>query len=139
VYVTETGQLAVLPAPPPFAADWKESAPVWSHALDLKARAPGADEFTKDTPLFGVEVYQDPNAWAWVYLTETRHLAVAPAADVAPKPVARPNPPVWLRRLAGTGFAAEVFQNANAGHTVYITSAGAVTVTAADKAPAQQP
>jgi hypothetical protein len=130
VYVAESGALAVVP--PGKVGDGQETVkPAWSHGLVLKTRKPGEDAFGPDTMTrHGVEIYQDENRVAWVYLTETLHLAVLPGSKAVDK---RAKDPVWLRGLRPPGgaakkWSAEVYNNPNAGHVVTLTTGGAVAV-----------
>ncbi len=74
LYVSETGSLAA--AVPP--AEVKSGQGVaWKHAMTLKARPGGVNEFAKANK-YGVEVFQDNNTGNLVYVTETGSVAVLP-------------------------------------------------------------
>jgi hypothetical protein len=129
LYVAANGALAVIPAGKA-AAGRKSEMPEWSHALVLKVRKPGDDEFRQDSPVWSLEVYQDRNHDAAVYITETLRLAVLPGGKGL---VAKAEAPRWLRRFRPAGDAArrwsgEIFLNPNSDHHAYITSRGALAV-----------
>jgi hypothetical protein len=74
IYISEAGSLAVVPGKQALKAPTPEpklSQPVWTHGLDLKCRRFGQKDFTKDTPLFGVEVFNDNNTGCTIYICET--------------------------------------------------------------------
>ncbi len=109
----------------------KRRAAEWSHGLDLVARRPGQAKFEQRTPRFGAEVYLDDNQPAWVYLTETLHLAVVRAHD--PVDSAKVKVPRWQAGFGPAGkeklgWSAELYHNTNAGHHVFVTHVGAVAV-----------
>jgi hypothetical protein len=74
VYLTETGSVAVAPAPAEIKTKQK---PVWTHGFDLRARKAG-EEFAKATR-YGVEAFTDPHTGHRVYLSETGAIAVLAA------------------------------------------------------------
>lgn len=74
VYLTETGAIAVAPAPAEVKTKQK---PVWTHGFDLRARKAG-EEFGK-AARYGVEAFTDPHTGHRVYLSETGSIAVLPA------------------------------------------------------------
>jgi hypothetical protein len=50
--------------------------------MDLQVRKAGQKDFAKDSPRFGIEVYNDENNSMVIYLSETGDLAVvSPKAD----------------------------------------------------------
>jgi hypothetical protein len=72
LYISETGSVAAVPAP----AQVKSGGGVdWKHAMTLKARPGGVNEFDKANK-FGVEVFLDKNTGYLVYATETGAIAV---------------------------------------------------------------
>ena len=74
LYISETGSVAAAPAP----ADVKSGQGVaWKHAMTLKARPGGVNEFEKANK-YGVEVFQDNNTGHLVYASETGSIAVLP-------------------------------------------------------------
>lgn len=130
IYVAENGNLAVVAGGK--ADEVKEVIPpVWSHAMDLKARSAREDEFSAKTASFGVEVYQDKNRGAWLYATEASTFTVVPwnkAINVKEAKL-----PLWLHRLQppATGvkkWSAEIFRNLDTDHVITITSRGALAV-----------
>ncbi|HKB40229.1 MAG TPA: hypothetical protein VKD72_27615, partial [Gemmataceae bacterium] len=115
LYVAESGTLAAIPrgkSDPGQNAD----AQVWSHALELKVRKPGAEKFEPITSTrFGMEIYQDRNRGAWVHVTEKLQLAVVPGSKALGEKI---QAPVWLQGLRPPGdparqWSAEVYDNPN--------------------------
>src|SRR5262249_27650978 len=132
VYVGEKGSLAVIPEGKGKLGQHAEPL-AWSHALDLHARKPGEEKFgPKTATIFGVEVFQDRNRGAWVYLTETLHLAVHPDSNAgdAKAPRVDAQAAKWLHGLrpgeaTALKWSAEVYHNPNTDHVVYVTVGGA--------------
>jgi hypothetical protein len=86
IYISETGSLSVVPgkqSPKAPTPEGKLSQPVWTHGLDLKCRKFGQKDFTKDTPLYGVEVFNDDNTGCTIYICETG--AITAVAKTNPK------------------------------------------------------
>src|SRR5262245_43143170 len=70
VYIAETGALAVVPGKFARATEaGKSKAPELRHAMDLQVRKAGQNDFAKDSPRFGVEVYSDENNGNLIYLS----------------------------------------------------------------------
>lgn len=124
IYVGHNGTLAVVATEKNFR-ELKPKPAVWSHAMDLRARKPDQNEFDRETPRIGMEIYADENAETLVYGTELLTLAVAPAAKKVPEKIL---PPLWKHQLQSGKFVAEVYSNPNAGHTVVIAPTGAIAV-----------
>ncbi|MGL4552506.1 MAG: hypothetical protein ACRC33_15135 [Gemmataceae bacterium] len=78
VYVTESGQLAVVPGKAAKAGDGKAKGPEFLHAMELAVRKAGERDFTKETKKVSVEVYRDENSGAVVYISEAGELTVVP-------------------------------------------------------------
>ena len=72
VYVSETGSVAVAPAP---AAVKRGQKVTWKGAFKVKARKGGEKEFDKAAK-YGVEVFEDNNTGYTVYACETGAIAV---------------------------------------------------------------
>jgi hypothetical protein len=89
IYISETGSISVVPGKQALRAPTPEdklTQPVWTHGLDLKCRKFGQKDFTKDTPLFGVEVFNDDNTGCTIYIGETGAItAVASKQQGNPK------------------------------------------------------
>jgi hypothetical protein len=142
LYIDELGDLA---AAPDFAAVTAPlsnvKAPDWLHGLDLKCRRGGEIDFAK-ARTFGLEVFRDPNTGAWIYITETGALAVAPGAKTAQVPTPSPKAPTWVHgldlkcRKAGEKefttntkvWGVEVFRDENNGNLIYISETGNISV-----------
>ena len=80
IYLSETGDLAVLPAPKPNlqapTANVKE--PKWTHGLNLSSRKAGEKEFTPKTQVYGAEVFNDDNTGVTLYIAETGSITAIP-------------------------------------------------------------
>ncbi len=79
IYLSETGDLAVLPAPKALkapTANVKE--PQWTHGLNLSCRKAGEKEFTPKTRIYGAEVFRDDNTGITLYLAETGSITAIP-------------------------------------------------------------
>jgi hypothetical protein len=74
IYVSETGAIATAPSPEHVQHG---KGVRWMHAMTLKARPGGVNEFDKANK-FGVEVFEDNNTGYVVYVSETGSLAVLP-------------------------------------------------------------
>jgi hypothetical protein len=81
ILISEAGSFAVVPGKQALKAPTPEDKlvqPVWSHGLDLKCRRVGQKDFTKDTPVYGVEVFNDINIGCTIYICETGAIASVP-------------------------------------------------------------
>jgi hypothetical protein len=56
--------------------DDRGKAPVWKHGAEMRVRKAGDADFTKNSPRFGIEVYEDENNGNLIYLTDTGSIAV---------------------------------------------------------------
>ncbi|MBX9678422.1 MAG: hypothetical protein K2X38_06635 [Gemmataceae bacterium] len=142
VYICDTGSIAVIPDTSDGKSDGK--APEWLHGLDLKVRKANEPSFTKETKIYGVEVFRDGNNANLIFLCETGSIAVAAGPQAAKAPTTNVKEPVWTHginvkcRKYGekefTGltqtFGAEVFRDDNVGVTVYIGETGTLTAIA---------
>ncbi len=71
IFISEAGKIAVAPAPAGLkapTANVKE--PVWTHGFNLKCRAFGEKEFSKDTRVFGGEVFRDDNVQVFISIND---------------------------------------------------------------------
>jgi hypothetical protein len=79
IYLTETGSLTVVPGKQNLAVPTKDpSEPKFTHGLDLKCRRFGDKDWDKNTPLFGIETFNDDNTGCTIYIIETGAIAAAP-------------------------------------------------------------
>jgi hypothetical protein len=76
VYINETGAIAVVPGAGLPARPDKVKSPEWKHAMELKVRDAGANDFNDKTPKIGIEVYYDPNADKSVVISQTGAISV---------------------------------------------------------------
>lgn len=145
IYISETGSIAVLPAPPALPSGKGKDAS-WQHAMNLRVRKAGEKDFTAETKKVGVEVYRDENTGFLIYITETGSIAVVPGGS---EPLAKSKDPEWkvameLRaRKPGEKeftektkkYGIEVFRDENNGNLVYITEVGNIAVLTGTPAP----
>jgi hypothetical protein len=132
VYVADNGSLAVI-SPVKGGAGKETREPVWSHALSLKARAYGENDFTNKTAAVTLEVYRDEPRATWVYVTDGLRLAVAPGDKAVAQDKAQPAR--WAQVIRpgdakGGKWAAEVFVNPNTGDRLFVTAGGAFAAVA---------
>jgi hypothetical protein len=81
IYISEAGSLAVVPNKSLLKAPTeKVSEPVWLHGLDLKVRMAGKENFDKNAPNFGVEVFNDENTACTIYICYTGAITALPKA-----------------------------------------------------------
>jgi len=113
--------------------------PEWKHALELRVRKAGEEEFTKDTKKLGLEVYQDDNGGAGIHLCETGAVGVM-SAKLFKAAEGKIKEPRWQHglvlaaRKAGEKeftkdtrrYGLEVFKDDNNGNLIYITETGNV-------------
>lgn len=141
VFVLETGTLDLGSAAKLPVAGKAPGDPLFSHALELKAREAGQEEFEK-APQFGMEVYKDVNTDNLLYITEAGSVAVMPAGSIAvPTKIADPE---WfhglemkVRKAGESDFdkaqkvSLEVYKDANTNQLVYVTSKGQIAIASA--------
>jgi hypothetical protein len=132
VYVADNGSLAVV-ALDKDGAGKETREPVWSHALALKARAPGEKEFTEKTAEVSLEVYRDEPRAAWVYVTDALRLAVTPGDKAVDQ--AKVQPALWKQAARpgdaeGGKWSAEVYDDPNTGDRLFVTASGALAAVA---------
>lgn len=75
IYISETGSIATVAAPSTVQSGQGAE---WKHAMTLKARPGGVNEFEKANK-YGIEVFQDNNTGYLVYVSETGAIAVLAA------------------------------------------------------------
>ena len=138
VYVTETGAIAAgLPAPAAQPEKNKVARPKPAYGLILRVRKSDESDFTDKTRRVGVEVFEDPNANALVYLSETGSVAVV----ANPGKLQDGGPPTWktamalgARKAGDENFAKarkygiEAFQDNRTGNLVFISETGSIAV-----------
>src|SRR5262249_48549444 len=74
VYASETGAIAVVPAPKEVPKKAPEAR--WLYRLKLKVRPPGETDFTFRTNNCSIEVYRETDSGRLIYLAENGNLAV---------------------------------------------------------------
>ncbi len=139
IYVSETGSIAVLPAPGALPAG-KAKDPEWINAMELRVRKVGEPDFTEKTKKYSLEVYKDENTGNLIYVCETGSLAVVPGRSAE---LARGKVPEWKHAMELKGrkagekefetarkHAVEVFRDENTGNLVYVTDVGDISVLA---------
>jgi len=140
VYVTEAGQVAILPEHTEVKGEGKS--PDWLHGLDLSCRRHDEKSFTKDTRKFGVEVYHDVTTGNLIFVSENGSIAVAPAPTGVKAPTPKAKEPTWTHGLnvkcrkfgekefsdQTRSFGAEVFRDDNLDMIIYINELGNIAV-----------
>lgn len=78
LFLCETGALTVIPGSNDLKAPTVQPSDArFTHGLDLSCRPAGERDFTTKTPTFALEVYQEGNVQATLYLAETGAVAAA--------------------------------------------------------------
>lgn len=140
LYVTETGSIAAgLPAPATQPDKAKLARPKHAYGMVLMVRKADEPEFvTGKTRQISVEVFEDPNADALVYISETGSVAVA----ANPGKLQDGGRPTWRTALAlrarkagdkddfsnARKFGIEVFRDNRTGNLIFISETGALAV-----------
>src|SRR5207249_4366663 len=76
IFISETGSIAVAPAPKDVAAPTpKAKEPTWTHGLNVKCRKHKEKDFGPDTRAFGAEVFRDENVGITIYINELGNIA----------------------------------------------------------------
>jgi hypothetical protein len=139
IFITEKAMIGVVGGISATVPE-KAKGPKWSHAMELRVRKSGENDFTPMTKRYGVEVFRDENINCLIYISETGSLAIIPATGETPKPTKEPK---WLhghelrvRRAGEKDFTAqtqtysvEVFRDENNGNLIYICQNGSIAVT----------
>jgi hypothetical protein len=140
------GLLVVFAGLTPFIAtaqDKKGKELEWKHGMKLRVREAGKREFTKDTPEFGVEVFNDPNSGHLAYIDTNEKATVATIALVKGESKGEgAKAPDWRHamdlsvRKAGEAkftkdtkrYGVEVFLDENTGNLIYVCESGSIAV-----------
>lgn len=135
LYLAETGAIATAAAPE--MASESPKPPKWIHAMVLRVRKADEDDFTPQTRNLAVEVYQDPNSGALVFVSDAGSIAAARA----PEKLEPTGAPAWKGAFkiparkgtdtdfkAATKFGVEVFEDARTQCLIYATETGAIAV-----------
>jgi hypothetical protein len=139
VYIAETASVAVLPNAGGLTTG-EAKPPKWLHGLALKCRRAGQNDFTADTPKFGVEVFRDEQSGNTLYISETGTVVALPGGPATA--AAALKPPTWLHGLElrcrkareaeftkdTKHFGVEVFRDENNGNLIYISETGSIAV-----------
>jgi hypothetical protein len=139
LYIAQTGSIAVGPNFAGLTLPLKASlGPKWFTGLDLPARKAGEKEFMKTTKVHSMEVFRDPNADNWLFITEQGHIA-ATTGKLFPGAAGRT--PKWIHsvdlsaRKGGVKewkdaakFGIEVYRDGNTGNLIYITEHGHIAI-----------
>jgi hypothetical protein len=138
LYIAQTGSIGVGGGFEQLKLPLSSKGPDWVTGLDLPAREAGVKEFKKDTKVHAMEVFRDPNAGQWMYVTDKGNLGVAAAkgaalgTNKAPKwvhsvdlKVRKGGEREWKNALA---YGIEVYRDGNTGNLVYICQTGSVAV-----------
>jgi hypothetical protein len=76
IYITEAGNIAVVPGKLARPTDGKSKAPELKHAMDLQVRKAGEKDFSKESKKYGVEAYSDENNSSLIYISETGDITI---------------------------------------------------------------
>jgi hypothetical protein len=79
IYITEAGNIAVVPESLVKTTEGKSKGPELKHAMDLQVRKAGEKEFTKESKKYGVEAYIDENNGNLIYVSETGDISIVSA------------------------------------------------------------
>lgn len=77
IFISEVGSIAVIPGPAELKAptvDPKDAK--FTHGLDLSARQAGEKDFRPDTKTYSMEIFNEPNVNATLYICQTGDIAV---------------------------------------------------------------
>jgi hypothetical protein len=152
IYIVENGNFAV--APGKAATVSKPENCTWLHSFDLKCRKGGQKAWDKDTPIYGLEIYQDTNNNNLIYISDTGAIAVLPWADRISKSDGKG--PEWLhgqdlqsREYGQPNFnektkkyGIEIFKDGNNNNVIFLCETGHIAVVTGDKsaaAPTKEP
>jgi hypothetical protein len=137
LYISQTGALSAVTARTTPSGD-NVKKPKWSHALDLKCREFGQEDFDK-AKVFGVEVFLDENTNNLIYISEKGSVAVVPAKGTVSGD--QPKKPKWTHALdlrcrpgrekdfeKAKTYGVEVFRDENTDNLIYITQTGSIAV-----------
>lgn len=137
IYITETGAIAVAPAPATPPDPKKVAAPKPVYGLILRVRTADEGDFSPKTKRVGVEVFEDSNANTLFYITQTGSIAVVPSAPRQDdhKGVTWKNAMNLRARKGGEKefdkakkYGIEVFQDNRTGNLIFICETGAIAV-----------
>ncbi|MBI2804673.1 MAG: hypothetical protein HYX68_06775 [Planctomycetes bacterium] len=144
LYVSETGSMALAPnfvgLNPPLNPS---KGPALLTGNDLPARKAGVLKFDKDTQVHPMELFRDPNADNWLFITDKGNLA---ACNGKLFPGKTGKDPKWVHsvdlqvRKGGvkewkdaSKFGIEVYRDANTGNLIYITQQGFIAIVPEEK------
>jgi hypothetical protein len=143
VYISEVGGMAVAPGGRSAKAPTDSPrAPKWVYGLDLKVRKAHEKAFDKDTKIWSIEVFLDPNTGNLVYMCEKGSLAIVPGAGDTAAPLPKAKAPEWLHGLdlkvrkggqkdfdgQTKSYGLEVFRDENNGNLLYISETGNLAI-----------
>jgi hypothetical protein len=147
VYIVENGNFAVAPSktasmekPIEKPQDCK-----WLHSFDLKCRKGGQKKWDKNTPIYGLEIYQDLNNNNLIYICDNGAVAVIPWDMAISKSEGKA--PEWLhgqdlqsRKFGEENFTdktrkygVEIFRDGNNGNLIFLDETGHIAVAAGPK------
>jgi hypothetical protein len=115
--------------------------PAWKHALELRVRKAGEEDFLKTTRRYGVECYVDGHNGNGIYLSDTGALAALsaklfkPAEGKIKEPLFQHGLALAARKATEKVFekdtrryGVEVFKDDNNGNLLYISETGTLAV-----------
>ncbi len=134
VYLTDKGAIATAAAPTKKPDAEAVKKPTFLHGISLSSRKADEGDFTDKTKSYGIEVYQDPNSGAILYLSETGSLATVPGGEVKKGQGVKWDHSFVLNARKGgeknfdkaSRFGVEVFEDKNTGALIYICENGSI-------------
>ncbi|MBM3993619.1 MAG: hypothetical protein FJ303_05635 [Planctomycetes bacterium] len=143
LYISEVGGIGLAPN---FAALTlpldPSKGPEWLTGLDMPTRKAGIAAW-KGAKIHSMEVFRDPNADNWIYVTDVGNIA---AGNGKGQPGAPGKAPKWVHsvdlqvRKGGvkefkdaTKFGIEVYKDGNTNNLVYVSETGATAIIQDDK------
>ena len=137
LYVMETGNVAAVSAAG-FTPPKDVKGPQWVTGMNLSVRKAGEPKFSDTTKKIGVEVFQDENSGARLYISETGSIAAvkgAPAGKSSGGPQHQYGYELRVRKGTEGDFTEktqkyglEVFKDEGGGTLVYVSETGAIAV-----------
>ena len=137
IYITETGAISTAAAPSMPPDPKKPLPPKAVYGLQLRVRGVDETEFTEKAKSASLEVFEDPNSGALLYLTLEGYVATVPAVkrDEAATGVTWKSGMILKARKVGEldfakarRFSVEVFEDNRTGNLIFISDTGSLAV-----------
>jgi len=137
IYITETGAISTAAAPSTPPDPKKPLPPKAVYGLQLRVRGADETEFTEKAKSASLEVFEDPNSGALLYLTLEGYVATVPAGkiDQGATGVTWKSGMALRARKVGEPefskarrFSVEVFEDNRTGNLIFISETGSIAV-----------